>query len=207
MAEHVRLLVRAGIPVVGHVGLTPQSLHVLGGFKVQGRGAAAKRILDDAKALEEAGAFCIVLEAIPPDVAQEVTQELSIPTIGIGAGPHCDGQVLVCSDLLGMGRGKSPRFVKRYANIGDDIVRAVATYADEVRAAQFPDESHSYRPNVPTPEESRPALREAPHTESDPKLSEEDGAIHANGEDSEAGGDPALRPKEEGRILRLLVGA
>ncbi|MBL8605693.1 MAG: 3-methyl-2-oxobutanoate hydroxymethyltransferase, partial [Myxococcales bacterium] len=116
VAEHVYRIARAGIPVVGHVGLTPQSVHALGGFKVQGRGDdAAERVLEGARALESAGAFAVVLEAIPPDVAAAVSRELHIPTIGIGAGAGCDGQVLVSNDLLGLTLGKTPKFAKRYA--------------------------------------------------------------------------------------------
>lgn len=148
IAEHVRRIVRAGVPVVGHVGLTPQSVHALGGFKVQGRGdGAAEKLLRDARALEEAGAFALVLEAIPPDLAEEVTRELSIPTIGIGAGAGCDGQVLVCTDLLGLVRGHMPKFAKRFAELGDAAVSAFETYVSEVRAGTFPGPEHSYKPN------------------------------------------------------------
>jgi 3-methyl-2-oxobutanoate hydroxymethyltransferase len=150
MAEHVHRIVRAGIPVVGHVGLTPQSVHALGGFKVQGRGDdEADRIVRDARILEQAGAFAIVLEAIPPDVADRVTQEVTIPTIGIGAGAGCDGQVLVCTDLLGMSRGHHPKFAKHYAELGDAIVTAVRAYADEVRSLAFPAKEHTYKANAP----------------------------------------------------------
>jgi 3-methyl-2-oxobutanoate hydroxymethyltransferase len=149
VAEHVHRIVRAGVPVVGHVGLTPQSVHALGGFKVQGRGAdGAEKVLADALALEQAGAFAIVLEAIPPDVAAQVTSLLSIPTIGIGAGAECDGQVLVCTDLLGLARGHQPKFAKRFANLGDAAVDAVSAYVLEVRAGTFPGASHSYKPNA-----------------------------------------------------------
>jgi 3-methyl-2-oxobutanoate hydroxymethyltransferase len=147
-ASHVYAIARAGIPVVGHVGLTPQSVHALGGFRVQGRGDdAADQVVRDAKALEAAGAFCIVLEAIPPDVAARVTSEVSVPTIGIGAGPACDGQVLVCTDLLGMSRGPSPKFAKHFAELGDAAVAAFKEYAAEVREGTFPDADHSYKPN------------------------------------------------------------
>ncbi len=147
-AEHVWRIVRAGIPVMGHVGLLPQSVHAYGGFKVQGRGEAAEqRVLADARALEEAGAYAIVLEAIPPDLAEKVTREVSVPTIGIGAGPRCDGQVLVCTDLLGMNRGHSPRFAKQYAQLGDAIVTATRRYVDEVQSGAFPSAEHSYKPN------------------------------------------------------------
>jgi 3-methyl-2-oxobutanoate hydroxymethyltransferase len=147
-AEHVHRMVRASIPVVGHVGLTPQSVHALGGFKVQGRGdEAAEQVIRDAKALEQAGAFCIVLEAIPPDVADQVTRAVGVPTIGIGAGNGCDGQVLVCTDLLGMSRGHSPKFAKQFAQLGDAAVAAFKQYVNEVRAGEFPSAEHSYKPN------------------------------------------------------------
>jgi 3-methyl-2-oxobutanoate hydroxymethyltransferase len=150
VAEHVHRIVRAGIPVVGHVGLTPQSVHALGGFKVQGRGEDdADRIVRDARMLEQAGAFAIVLEAIPPDVAERVTLEVSVPTIGIGAGPACDGQVLVCTDLLGLSRGHRPKFAKRYAELGDAVVDAVKAYVAEVRSGAFPSKEHSYKANAP----------------------------------------------------------
>jgi 3-methyl-2-oxobutanoate hydroxymethyltransferase len=148
VAEHVRRIVRAGVPVVGHVGLTPQSVHALGGFKVQGRGdGAAEKLLRDARSLEEAGAFALVLEAIPPDLAERVTREIGIPTIGIGAGAACDGQVLVCTDLLGLVRGHMPKFAKRFAELGDAAVSAFETYVSEVRAGSFPGLEHSYKPN------------------------------------------------------------
>jgi 3-methyl-2-oxobutanoate hydroxymethyltransferase len=147
-AEHIRRIVQAGIPVMGHVGLTPQSVHALGGFKVQGRGdVAAAKILADARALEDAGAYAIVLEAIPPDVAEHVTADVSIPTIGIGAGAACDGQVLVCTDLLGMTRDHAPKFAKRYAELGDAIVDAVKLYVAEVRGGAFPAPEHAYKAN------------------------------------------------------------
>lgn len=156
VAEHVMRIVRAGIPVVGHVGLTPQSVHALGGFKVQGRGASgAEKVIADALAIEQAGAFCVVLEAIPPDVAEEVTQALSIPTIGIGAGAGCDGQVLVCTDLLGLARGHQPKFAKRFAELGDAAVAAIGTYVAEVRSGAFPTAAQSYKPNAATRESAR----------------------------------------------------
>jgi 3-methyl-2-oxobutanoate hydroxymethyltransferase len=145
IAEHVARMVSMGIPVMGHVGLTPQRVHALGGFKVQGKSeAAADQILADALAVEQAGAYAVVLEAMPSDVAARVTRALRIPTIGIGSGVACDGQVLVCTDLLGMSRGKSPKFVKRFAELADAIVGATKTYVDEVRAGAFPDAKHSY---------------------------------------------------------------
>jgi 3-methyl-2-oxobutanoate hydroxymethyltransferase len=160
VAEHVHRIVRAGIPVVGHVGLTPQSVHALGGFKVQGRGSeAAEKVVADARALEDAGAFAIVLEAIPPDLAAAVTRAVDVPTIGIGAGAACDGQVLVCADMLGMSRGHVPKFAKRYAELGDAIVAATRAYVSEVRSGAFPAPEHAYKPNA-TPV----ALREASGT-------------------------------------------
>ena len=151
VAEHVHRIVRAGVAVVGHVGLTPQSVHALGGFKVQGRGAeGAEKVLADALALEQAGAFAIVLEAIPPDLAAQITSMLSIPTIGIGAGAACDGQVLVCTDLLGLSRGHQPKFAKRFANLGDAAIEAITTYVSDVRAGTFPGAAQSYKPNTQT---------------------------------------------------------
>jgi 3-methyl-2-oxobutanoate hydroxymethyltransferase len=147
VAEHVRRIVAAGIPVMGHVGLTPQSVHAMGGFKVQGRGDAADRVINDARALEDAGCYAIVLEAIPPDLAEEVTASVSVPTIGIGAGAGCDGQVLVCYDLLGMYRDLKPKFAKRFAEVGDQIVGAVRDYVGEVQARTFPGAEHSFKPN------------------------------------------------------------
>jgi 3-methyl-2-oxobutanoate hydroxymethyltransferase len=148
IAEHVRRIVRAGVPVMGHVGLQPQSVHAMGGFKLQGRGGeAAAKIVADARALEEAGVYAIVLEAIPPDVARQVTAAVGVPTIGIGAGADCDGQVLVCTDFLGMSRGHAPKFAKRYAELGDAIVNAAASYVAEVRSRAFPSAEHAFKPN------------------------------------------------------------
>ena len=150
VAEHIWRMTRAGIPVMGHVGLQPQSVHALGGFRVQGRGqTGASKIVNDARALERAGANAIVLEAVPPDVAAQVTQSVGIPTIGIGAGSGCDGQVLVCTDMLGMSRGHLPKFTKRYAQLGDAIVDATRQYVAEVRSRAFPDAEHAYRANEP----------------------------------------------------------
>ena len=143
--SRVQALVGAGIPVMGHVGLTPQSATMLGGYKAQGRTAAkAQKLLTDARALEAAGCFAVVLEAVPSAVAERVTEALTVPTIGIGAGPSCDGQVLVWHDLLGLSDRKPARFVKRYADIGGEIKRALETYAEEVRAGVFPGEEHTY---------------------------------------------------------------
>jgi 3-methyl-2-oxobutanoate hydroxymethyltransferase len=139
-------IVAAGIPVMGHVGLTPQTATVLGGFKAQGRTAdRAQQLLDDALALQDAGCFAVVLEAVPAPVANAVTQSLTIPTIGIGAGPDTDGQVLVWHDMLGYYEGHAPRFVKRYAELGGMIVEALGRYAEEVRSGAFPDEQHTYK--------------------------------------------------------------
>jgi 3-methyl-2-oxobutanoate hydroxymethyltransferase len=138
-------LVECGIPVMGHLGLTPQFVNAFGGFKVQGRTAGAReRILADARALEAAGAFCLVLEGIPRALAAEVTAAVSIPTIGIGAGPDCDAQVLVIYDLLGITRAAMPKFAKAYADIGDRIVSAVRDFGADVAAGSFPDDAHSY---------------------------------------------------------------
>jgi 3-methyl-2-oxobutanoate hydroxymethyltransferase len=143
--SRVRAIVDAGIPVMGHIGLTPQSATALGGFKAQGRTAAkARELVDDALALEAAGCFSLVLEAVPSIVAAEVTRRLAIPTIGIGAGAGTDGQVLVWHDLLGLHDGRAPRFVKRYAEIGEAIRRALEAYAEDVRTCRFPEEQHTY---------------------------------------------------------------
>ncbi|MDI6710660.1 MAG: 3-methyl-2-oxobutanoate hydroxymethyltransferase [Thermoanaerobacterales bacterium] len=141
----VRALVGAGIPVMGHLGLTPQSVHQLGGFKVQARdAAAANRLLDEARALEEAGIFALVLECIPAPLARMVTGALGVPTIGIGAGPDCDGQVLVTHDLLGLTGGRVPRFVKQYADLRARMLAAVGAYRDEVVARLFPGPEHTF---------------------------------------------------------------
>lgn len=138
-------LVSSGIPVMGHLGLTPQSVHAMGGYRVQARtDEGAERLLEDALGLEKSGVFSLVLEGIPSEVARRVTEAVSVPTIGIGAGPHCDGQVLVITDLLGMGSGKYPKFAKPYANLREEIDRAVRAFASEVEAGAFPDAEHSY---------------------------------------------------------------
>jgi 3-methyl-2-oxobutanoate hydroxymethyltransferase len=143
--SRVRAIVEAGIPVMAHIGLTPQSATMLGGFKTQGKTAeAALKLVEEAHALEDAGAMSIVLEAIPAPVAARITAELSIPTFGIGAGPDCDGQVLVYHDLLGLTEGHLPRFVKRYANLSREIRDALEAYAAEVRSGAFPGEEHTY---------------------------------------------------------------
>ncbi len=144
MAPTIERLVQSGIPVVGHVGLTPQSVHSLGGFKMQGKnGIDRQRIIEDAKAVAEAGAFCIVLECMPLELAGAITDSLSIPTIGIGAGPLCDGQILVLYDMLGMNEGFTPKFLKQFAGLGGLVRQSVETYAEEVRAGEFPAEAHS----------------------------------------------------------------
>ncbi len=143
--SRVAAIVGAGIPVMGHIGLTPQSATALGGFKAQGRTAEqAHRLIDDARALEAAGCFSIVLEAVPAPVAEEITRRLTVPTIGIGAGAATDGQVLVWHDLLGLYEGASPRFVKRYADLATAIREAVSAYADDVREHRFPEAVHTY---------------------------------------------------------------
>jgi 3-methyl-2-oxobutanoate hydroxymethyltransferase len=149
-AELVARLVSAGIPVMGHIGLTPQSFHQMGGFKVQGRGTeAARRLVDDARSLEQAGAYSIVLEGIPLEVAREITQTVSVPTIGIGAGVHCDGQVLVIYDLLGMDDTFKPKFVRRYESFADKIRAAVGNYVADVRSGTFPALEESFEASVP----------------------------------------------------------
>jgi 3-methyl-2-oxobutanoate hydroxymethyltransferase len=143
--SRVRALVGAGIPVMGHIGLTPQSATMLGGFKAQGRTAEkAHRLFEEARALEAAGVFALVLEAVPAPVAARITAALEIPTIGIGAGADCDGQVLVYHDLLGLFEGQAPRFVKRYADVATQIREALETYVADVRSGAFPEERHTY---------------------------------------------------------------
>ena len=145
MLSRVRAIVAAGIPVMGHIGLTPQSATMLGGFKAQGRSAdKAIALLQDARALEAAGCFSLVLEAIPAPVAGPISRDVAIPTIGIGAGPDCDGQVLVWHDILGLYEGRAARFVKRYAEVGETIREALAAYASDVREHRFPEEQHTY---------------------------------------------------------------
>jgi 3-methyl-2-oxobutanoate hydroxymethyltransferase len=143
--ELTEALTARGIPVMGHVGLTPQSVHAMGGYRVQGRQEeTAARLAEDALALEKAGAFAVVLEGIPAALAGQITGSLTVPTIGIGAGPHCDAQVLVITDLLGLKAGKYAKFVKRYANLREDIARAVTEFAADVESGRYPDEEHSY---------------------------------------------------------------
>lgn len=150
VCEAIDKMVRAGIPVMGHVGLTPQSVHAMGGFKVQGKDPeAARAILRDAKAIEQAGAYAIVLEGMPVELARVITAHLTIPTIGIGAGPDCDGQVLVIYDLLGMNLEFQPKFVKRYAELGQAIPDAIAQFKGEVQSGVFPAEAHSFHTKAP----------------------------------------------------------
>ena len=144
VVPHVKLLTDAGIPVMAHIGFTPQSEHNLGGYRVQGRGDAAARTIEEAEALQEAGAFAIVMEMVPGDVAEEVTKRLEIPTVGIGAGPECDAQVLVWQDMAGLRTGRMPRFVKQYANLHDTLLDAASTYARDVRAGSFPASEHTF---------------------------------------------------------------
>jgi 3-methyl-2-oxobutanoate hydroxymethyltransferase len=145
MPELAEALSSRGIPVMGHLGLTPQSVHAMGGYRVQGRtDDAALKLLNHAAELEQAGAFALVLEGVPMQLAAEITDKLSIPTIGIGAGPHCDGQVLVINDLLGLSDRTPPKFVKRYANVRERILEAATAFRDEVEAGEFPDAEHSY---------------------------------------------------------------
>jgi 3-methyl-2-oxobutanoate hydroxymethyltransferase len=145
VVDRVEAMTQIGIPVMGHLGMTPQSLHQLGGYKVQGKGKdQAKKLLDDAKALAAAGAFAVVLEAIPAELAKSITDQLTIPTIGIGAGPHCDGQILVLYDLLGLFDEFVPKFVKPYAHLKADALQALRRYKEEVEQGKFPSDSESY---------------------------------------------------------------
>jgi 3-methyl-2-oxobutanoate hydroxymethyltransferase len=145
MASRVRAIIEAGIPVMGHIGMTPQSAALAEGFRVRGRDLqTAREIIADAEAIAEAGAYALVIELVPAELAALITQRVPIPTIGIGAGPACDGQVLVAADLLGMDDRFTPRFVKRYATLGQDMTRAFATYIDDVRSGAFPAEEHQF---------------------------------------------------------------
>jgi len=143
-AEQIAAIVRAGIPVMAHIGFTPQREHTLGGYRVQGRGDTAEEVLADARAIAEAGAFAVVLEMVPGDVAKRITAELTIPTVGIGAGPDTDAQVLVWQDMAGLRTGRTPRFVKRYANLADTLGEATRRFADEVRDGGFPATEHTF---------------------------------------------------------------
>jgi 3-methyl-2-oxobutanoate hydroxymethyltransferase len=157
-AEVVRRIVRAGVPVMGHLGLTPQSVHKMGGYVVQGKDSEkAQQILRDARALEAAGCYAVVLECVPAELAGIVTGHVGIPTIGIGAGPSCDGQVLVLHDLLGMDPSFTPRFVKRFASLAEAATAGLSAYVAEVRARRFPDDAHSFHASgvrlLPMPDE------------------------------------------------------
>jgi len=159
--ELIARLVEAEIPVMGHVGLTPQSINALGGFHVQGKtGDAARQVERDARAVEAAGAFAVVLESMPRDLAARITEKLRIPTIGIGAGPDCDGQVLVIHDLLGYGTERTPKFVRQYANLSAEITRAITAYCDDVRSGSFPSDAESYH--------STAELRDTPQAQPQP---------------------------------------
>lgn len=144
VADQIRALTNAGVPVMAHVGFTPQREHTIGGYRVQGRGEAAEEVLADARAVTEAGAFAVVLEMVPGEVAKRITEELPIPTVGIGAGPNTDAQVLVWQDMAGLRRGRTPRFVKRYAELGDVLEQAARRFSDEVRSGAFPAEEHTF---------------------------------------------------------------
>ncbi len=146
VAEHIRAMTRSDIPVMAHIGLTPQSIHRMGGYKIQGRtGESAKRLLEEAHAAEDAGAFSLLLEAIPTGLAKKITEELSIPTIGIGAGPHCDGQVLVLHDVIGLFERFLPKFAKRYVNLREEALKAVKIYKEEIEKGIFPSEEQSFK--------------------------------------------------------------
>jgi 3-methyl-2-oxobutanoate hydroxymethyltransferase len=165
--EVIRRIVRAGVPVMGHIGLTPQSVHKMGGYVVQGKDSdKAQQLLKDARALEAAGCYSIVLECVPAELARIITSQLRIPTIGIGAGPHCDGQVLVLPDLLGMDDAFVPKFVKRFAEVGASVKGAVSAYVQEVKAQLFPDDAHSFHSStvrlVPAAQEPGDDDREEP---------------------------------------------
>ncbi|MBI5047467.1 MAG: 3-methyl-2-oxobutanoate hydroxymethyltransferase [Deltaproteobacteria bacterium] len=145
MADTINAIVDMDIPVMGHIGLTPQSVHRMGGYRVQGREKKQrKKLLNDARAVERAGVFCVVLEGMPTDLAKEITETISVPTIGIGAGPYCDGQVLVIHDVLGLYDDVQPKFIKRYANLKESISTAVNEYIDDVKKGRFPGREHSF---------------------------------------------------------------
>jgi 3-methyl-2-oxobutanoate hydroxymethyltransferase len=144
VADSIRLIVDAGIPVMAHVGFTPQSVHTLGGYRVQGRGDAAEQVVADARAVADAGAFAVVLEMVPSDTAATITAELPVPTIGIGAGPHCDAQVLVWQDMAGLRTGRLPRFVKVYADLRGDLLTAARRFGQEVVDGTYPAPEHEY---------------------------------------------------------------
>ena len=159
--ELIARLTEAEIPVMGHVGLTPQSVNALGGFRVQGKTVnAAERLLRDARAVEAAGAFAVVLEAIPRELAAEITRDLRIPTIGIGAGPQCDGQILVIHDLVGLTFGKTPKFTRQYAKVGQIIAKAAREYSEDVRGGTFPSDEESYHVVQEVTEQEAPVNRD-----------------------------------------------
>lgn len=149
MAETIAFLVARGVPVMAHIGLTPQSINTLGGYKVQGRDDQAEKLLADARAVDQAGAFSVVLEKLPANLSDRVTRDISIPTIGIGASVGCDGQILVHYDMLGLFTAFKPKFVKRYANLGEDAAEAVKSYAEEVRTRSFPAQEHTFADTAP----------------------------------------------------------
>jgi len=162
MVDTIRAVASVDIPVMGHIGLTPQSVHRMGGHKVQGqrrgdRPGQRERVIDDALAVEDAGAFAIVLEGVPLDLAAEITSRLTIPTIGIGAGPHCDGQILVLHDVLGLSERFVPKFAKRYAELWQAAGDAIDAYAREVRARTFPTDAHSFHSLITVPREEKAA--------------------------------------------------
>ncbi len=144
MAPQIEKMVKGGIPVMAHIGFTPQSEHALGGYRVQGRGDTAERVLRDAEAIQEAGAFAVVMEMVPGDVSAQITQKLQIPTIGIGAGNQCDGQVLVWQDAFGLRTGRMPRFVKQYADLSSVLLDAARSYDSEVKSGEFPGPEHTF---------------------------------------------------------------
>jgi 3-methyl-2-oxobutanoate hydroxymethyltransferase len=150
VADQIRKVTGAGIPVMAHIGFTPQSEHQLGGYRVQGRGDDARRLLTDAHAVADAGAFGVVLEMVPGDLARQVTAELDIPTVGIGAGPDCDAQVLVWQDMAGLRRGRIQRFVKQYADLATILGDAAAAYVDDVRNGTFPSEQYTFASTIPS---------------------------------------------------------
>ncbi len=146
VAEHIRAMTKSDIPVMAHIGLTPQSIHRMGGYKVQGKTEeSARKLIEEAHIVEDAGAFSLLLEAIPMNLAKKITKELSIPTIGIGAGPHCDGQVLVLHDVLGLFERFAPKFVKKYANLKEEALTAIKRYRKEVEKGQFPSSEQSFK--------------------------------------------------------------
>ncbi|GAB4300214.1 MAG: 3-methyl-2-oxobutanoate hydroxymethyltransferase [Roseovarius sp.] len=151
MAQTIAFLVARGVPVMAHIGLTPQSVNTLGGYRVQGRGESATRLLDDARAVAEAGAFAVVLEKLPARLADRITSQIAIPTIGIGASPGCDGQILVVDDMLGLFSAFKPKFVRRYAELGETASEAIRAYARDVRARRFPAPEHLFADEAPTP--------------------------------------------------------